>query len=79
MTRPRWYEFSGKFGRLLQRFVVRGNRVGKVGPVLAWLAPPLAAWTSARNLRPIEPKSFRAQWRENIRNPTVRETAETRP
>ena len=79
MIRPRWYELSGKFGHLLQRFVVSRNRIGKVGGFISWVAPPLAAWTAARDLRPIEDKSFRRQWRESG-NPTVREeTAETRP
>ena len=65
MIRPRWYELSGKFGHLLQRFVVRRNRIGKVGGFISWVAPPLAAWTAARDLRPIEDKSFRRQWRES--------------
>src|SRR2546423_2390790 len=79
MTRPRWYELSGKFGHLLQRFVVSRNRIGKVGGFISWVAPPLAAWTAARDLRPIQDKSFRQQWRESG-NPTVREeAAEPRP
>src|SRR2546427_4979027 len=64
ITRPRWYEFSGKLAHLLQRFVVRKNRIGSVGRFVSWIAPPLAAWTAARDLRPIEDKSFRQQWRE---------------
>jgi hypothetical protein len=64
MTRPRVYEWSGKVARLLQHLVVRKNRIGKVGGFTSRLVPPLAAWTNARDLRPIEPKSFREQWRE---------------
>jgi L-lactate dehydrogenase complex protein LldF len=64
MTRPRLYEFGGRCGRLLQRFIMRGDRIGKVGGLIGRLAPPLAAWTSARDLRPIEAKSFRQQWRQ---------------
>src|SRR5438105_2663276 len=71
MTRPRWYEFSGKLAHLLQRFVVRQDRIGRVGRFVSWVAPPLAAWTASRDLRPIENKSFRRQWRES-RNPNVR-------
>src|SRR3989440_3329375 len=79
MTRRRWYEMSGRFAHFLQRFVVRQNRIGKVGRFVSWVAPPLAAWTAARDLRPIEDKSFRQQWRESG-NPTVRkEAAEPRP
>jgi L-lactate dehydrogenase complex protein LldF len=63
MTRPRLYEFSARLGRLLQGFITRGDRIGKVGGFIGRIAPPLAAWTSARDLRPIEPKSFREQWR----------------
>jgi L-lactate dehydrogenase complex protein LldF len=64
MTRPGWYELSGKLGRLFQKFIVRNNRIGKVGGFVGSVAPPLAAWTSARDLRPIEQKTFRQQWRE---------------
>jgi L-lactate dehydrogenase complex protein LldF len=64
MMRPVWYEFSGRAGRIFQRLLVRRNRIGKVGGLIGAIAPPLAAWTSARDLRPIEAKSFRRQWRE---------------
>src|SRR5215831_11050311 len=64
MTRPRLFELSGRVARLFQQFVVRNNRIGKVGGFVGSVAPPLAAWTEARDLRPIEAKSFRAQWRE---------------
>ena len=63
MMRPRLYEFSARVGHLLQRFIKRGERIGKVGGLLGRVAPPLAAWTSARDLRPIEAESFRQQWR----------------
>jgi len=64
MTRPRVFELSGKFAHFFQRFVERNQRIGKVSGFVARLAPPLAAWTSARDLRPVEAKSFRQQWRE---------------
>ena len=64
MTRPRLYEFSARLGHLFQGFITRGGRIGKVGGLIGRLAPPLAAWTSARDLRPIEAKSFRQQWRQ---------------
>jgi len=66
MTRPRLYEFSARLGHLLQGFIKRGDRIGKVGGLVGRLAPPLAAWTSARDLRPIEAKSFRQQWRQQM-------------
>src|SRR5437660_9363582 len=63
MTRPRLYEWNGKLLRVFQRFIVRGGKIGKVGGVMTMIAPPLSAWTEARDLRPIEEKSFREQWR----------------
>jgi L-lactate dehydrogenase complex protein LldF len=47
MTRPWVYEKAAIAGRVFQR----------------WLKSPLKAWTNARDLRPIEPESFREQWR----------------
>jgi L-lactate dehydrogenase complex protein LldF len=64
MTRPRLYEFSGKFARVLQHLVARNQRIGKVSGFMSRLLPALAAWTSTRDLRPIEAKTFREQWRE---------------
>src|SRR5438876_7348475 len=55
MTRPRLYEWSGKLLRVGQRFIMRGEKIGKVGGVLTVIAP-LGAWTKARDLRPIEEK-----------------------
>lgn len=65
MTRPRLYEFSARVGHMMQGFIKRGDRIGKVGALVGSLAPPLAAWTSARDLRPIEAKSFRQKWRDD--------------
>src|SRR5436190_20944950 len=45
MTRPRLYEWCGRTFRVLQRFVIRGGKIGKVAGLLARVAPPLAAWT----------------------------------
>jgi L-lactate dehydrogenase complex protein LldF len=67
MMRPRLYELSARVGHLFQRFIKRENRIGKVSGLIGTMAPPLAAWTSARDLRPIEEKSFRRQWRETAR------------
>ena len=64
MSSPRLYELSGSLLRVLQRFIVRGGRIGRVRGLLARLAPPLAAWTRARDLLPLEKKTFRAQWRK---------------
>ncbi len=47
MTRPWLYEKTALAGRLFQRL----------------FSTPLPAWTSGRDLRPIEAESFREQWR----------------
>ena len=52
MTRPWLYEKTAIAGRLFQR----------------WFAPPVKAWTASRDLRPIEPRSFREQWRQTNGN-----------
>ncbi|MCM3869300.1 MAG: LutB/LldF family L-lactate oxidation iron-sulfur protein [Pyrinomonadaceae bacterium] len=70
MTRPRTYEFSVKVGRLLQRSIVRRGKIGRVGGMLAQLAPPLGAWTNARDMRPIAESTFREQWRAGLRDDT---------
>ncbi|MEO6390206.1 MAG: LutB/LldF family L-lactate oxidation iron-sulfur protein [Pyrinomonadaceae bacterium] len=64
----RWsYEFGIKFSRFMQRAVVRDGRIGRVGGMLAGLAPPLAAWTSGRDARPVAQRSFRDTWREETK------------
>jgi hypothetical protein len=52
MTRPWLYEKTAIAARLFQR----------------WFAPPIKAWTASRDLRPIEPRSFREQWRQTNGN-----------
>jgi hypothetical protein len=65
MTRPWLYELSGKLGRLFQGLVVKNGRIGVLkGP--ARLATPLTAWTSGRDLRPIEQQSFRQLWSKEL-------------
>jgi L-lactate dehydrogenase complex protein LldF len=67
MMRPGWYELSVKFLRVFQRFVVNDGKIGRVGGLLSRLAPPLAAWTGARDLRPIEARTFREQWQDKVK------------
>src|SRR2546422_6681303 len=52
MGSPGLYEWNAKACRLFQRFVMRDGRIGKVSGILSRLAPPLGAWTSARDMRP---------------------------
>jgi L-lactate dehydrogenase complex protein LldF len=47
MTRPWLYEKAAAAARVFQR----------------WFKPPVKAWTSGRDLRPIETESFREHWR----------------
>jgi L-lactate dehydrogenase complex protein LldF len=68
MSRPWLYELSVKAGRVFQKLVVRQGSIGKVGKLLARLAPPLIGWTNARDLRPLAKNSFREQWRSGLNN-----------
>jgi L-lactate dehydrogenase complex protein LldF len=61
---PALYLLGARVARFLQRAVVRKGRIGKVGGVVAKLAPPLAAWTEWRDAPPLAPRTFREQWRE---------------
>jgi L-lactate dehydrogenase complex protein LldF len=63
-SRPRLYEWGTRAARLLQRPAVRDGRIGRVGRLVARLAPPLAAWTEWRDAPAVAPRSFREQWRE---------------
>jgi L-lactate dehydrogenase complex protein LldF len=66
MGSPGLYEWNAKVGRLLQGLIMREGRIGKVGATLSRLAPPLGAWTGARDLRPIAQRSFRELWRDGL-------------
>jgi len=66
MGSPGLYEWNGKAGRLFQRLVMRDGRIGKVGATFSRLAPPLGAWTRARDMRPIAQRSFRELWRDGL-------------
>ena len=60
---PRRFAWAGRLGRLGQRLIARGGRIGRVGGLLGRLAPPLAAWTEARDARPLARLSFREEFR----------------
>jgi hypothetical protein len=68
MGSPGLYEWNAKVGRLFQGLIMREGRIGKVGATLSRLAPPLGAWTGARDLRPIAQRSFRELWRDGLAN-----------
>ena len=58
--------YTERIARLMQRSVMREGRIGKAGGFVSRVAPPLGAWTSARDLRPVAPRSFREQWRKEL-------------
>ena len=68
MGSPGLYEWNAKAGRFFQRLILRDGRIGKVSGMLSRLAPPLGAWTSARDLRPMAQRSFRELWRDGLAN-----------
>jgi L-lactate dehydrogenase complex protein LldF len=64
---PTLYKLGMRIARVLARPAVREGRIGKVSGLVARLVPPLGAWTAWRDARPIAPRSFREQWRDNVR------------
>ena len=65
MTRPWLYNLSVRFCRLFQGALIRDGKIEVKG--IARLATPFTAWTSNRDLRPIERHSFREVWRASLR------------
>ena len=61
MTKKWAYELSAKLGRSLQKFIVKEKKIGRVTGL-----GPLAAWTNARDLRPLDKQSFRERWRNEL-------------
>ena len=61
MTRPGLYRISSNVARRLQGLVVRDGKIGDK-PTTRMFSP-LAAWTSGRDLRPLDSTSFRDRWK----------------
>ena len=61
------YSLSMRAARLMQRFVAREGKIGKVGSFISRLVPPLGAWTEWRDAPVVTSKSFREMWRERER------------
>ncbi|MGE5361845.1 MAG: LutB/LldF family L-lactate oxidation iron-sulfur protein [Bacteroidales bacterium] len=59
---PWRFRWGARLARLGQRLVVKDGRIRRVSGVVGRLAPPLAAWTGQRDLRPLAPKSFSQMW-----------------
>ena len=62
MTRPWLYRAGARMARSFQKLIVKDGKIGKVTS----LGAPLWGWTSGRDLRPIEARSFREQWRSEL-------------
>ena len=63
MGGPRRYRVVAALTRWFQPLVARP---GVLQNIAKRLAPPLGSWTAARELRPADPRSFRARWRKGI-------------
>ena len=63
-SRSGTYTLSMRAARLMQRFISRDGKIGKVGGMLAVLVPPLGAWTAWRDAPVVASKSFREMWRD---------------
>lgn len=66
-SRPTLYKFGIKVSRLMQKFVAKDGKIGKVSGFLSKIVPPLGAWTAWRDAPTVAPKSFRDEWRENLK------------
>ena len=64
MTRPSFYTLSTRLGRLFQGLFVRDGKISDK-PTTRMFSP-LAAWTSARDLRPLDSTSFRDRWKDGL-------------
>ena len=65
-SRPTLYKLGIKCARLMQNFVAKDGKIGKVSKLLSKLAPPLGAWTAWRDAPTIAPKSFREVWKNDL-------------
>ena len=64
MTRPRLLAFATGIARFFQSIGGEGALAKPLGALAARLVPPLGAWTSSRDLRPLAERSFRELWAE---------------
>ncbi|HVE55578.1 MAG TPA: LutB/LldF family L-lactate oxidation iron-sulfur protein [Pyrinomonadaceae bacterium] len=67
-SRPVFYKFGIKMSRLMQKFVAKDGKIGKVSGFLSKIVPPLGAWTAWRDAPTIAPKSFRDVWKSDLEN-----------
>ena len=62
MLRPRLVAFATGVARTMQTLAGEGALAKPLGALAAKLVPPLGAWTSSRDLRPLAERSFREIW-----------------
>lgn len=65
---PRLYNFGTQAARVMQKLIVRRGKIGRVSGLMAKLVPPLGAWTAWRDAPSIAPKTFRQQWKKDLRS-----------
>jgi len=63
--RPWLYRFGAGISRLLQKLIVRDNKI--TSNKIADLVLPIAAWTAGRDAPPIAARSFRDIWRSDLK------------
>lgn len=61
------YGLGMKVARVMQKLVVREGKIGKASGFMARLLPPLGAWTAWRDAPAVAPRSFREEWRTNLK------------
>ena len=61
------YGLGMKAARLMQKLVVRDGKIGKASGFMARLLPPLGAWTAWRDAPSVAPRSFRDEWRTELK------------
>lgn len=66
MARPRALTLIAAMLRAFQRLNGAAGQIGRPNVVIRGLVPPLGAWTSWRDLRPLAPRSFHELWRAGL-------------
>ncbi len=67
-SRPTLYKLGIKMSRMMQKFVAKDGKIGKVSNLFSKLVPPLSAWTAWRDAPTVAPKSFREVWKSDLEN-----------
>lgn len=65
---PATYKLGIKTARIMQKLVARDDKIGKTSGFAAKLLPPLGAWTAWRDAPVVAPRSFREEWKANLKS-----------